>query len=102
MGYAVIRYGVKNGSATENRALIEKVFAELEQSAPEALRYLVLELEDGEFVHLVMDEGESPLPKLAAFKAFTAHHPDRRSTPISRSPAKVVGNYRMIAETRSD
>lgn len=102
MGYAVIRYGVKTGSADENRALIEKVFAELEQSAPEALRYLVLELEDGEFVHVVMDEGESPLPKLSAFKAFTAHHADRRSTPVSRSPAKLVGNYRMIAETRSD
>lgn len=99
MGYAVVRYSVKDGSAEENRALIVKVFEELDRSAPQGLRYLVLELEGGEFVHVVMEEGgDSLLPKLAAFKAFTAHHADRRSTPISRSAAKVVGNYRMIEE----
>lgn len=99
MGYAVVRYSVKDGSAEENRALIVKAFEELDQSAPQGLRYLVLELEGGEFVHVVMEEGvDSTLPKLAAFKAFTAHHADRRSTPISRSAAKVVGNYRMIEE----
>ena len=86
MGYAVIRYGVKNGSVEENRGLVEKVFEELNRSASAALQYLVLELEDGEFVHLVGEEsGASPLPQLAAFKAFTEHHGERRATPISRS-----------------
>jgi hypothetical protein len=101
MGYAVIRYSVKKESIDENRALIEKVFEELDRSGPPSLRYLAFELEGGEFVHVVMDEGESPLPELAAFKAFTAHHAERRSTPVSRSPAKIVGNYRMIADGRS-
>lgn len=101
MGYAVIRYGVKNEGVEENRALIEGVFEELKQSAPQGLQYLVLELDSGEFVHVVSEEGESPLPKLTAFKAFTAHHAERRSTPISRSPAKIVGNYRMIADAKS-
>lgn len=103
MSYAVIRYGVKDGSAEENRALIEKVFAELEQCAPPSLRYLVLELEDGEFVHLVSEQsGGSSVPKLAAFGAFTEHHGERRSTPVHRSAARLVGNYRMITETKSD
>ena len=56
MGYSVIRYGVKNGSIEENRDLVEKVFEELNRSAPAALQYLVLELEDGEFVHVVGEE----------------------------------------------
>jgi hypothetical protein len=102
MAYAVIRYGVKDGSGEENRRLVEGVFEALEQSTP-ALQYLVLELEDGEFIHLVAEEGSaSPLPQLAAFKAFTAHHADRRATPISRKSAKIVGNYRMLAAAQAE
>jgi hypothetical protein len=98
MGYSVIRYGVKNGSVEDNRGLVEKVFEALGRSAPTGLQYLVLELEDGEFIHLVNEEGDtSPLPRLAAFKSFTEHHGDRRATPISRKSASIVGNYRMLA-----
>ena len=103
MGYSVIRYGVKNGSIEENRGLVEKVFEELNRSAPAALQYLVLELEDGEFVHVV-GEGNvaSPLPQLGAFKAFTEHHGERRATPTSRKSARIVGNYRMIAAAKPE
>ncbi|WP_244742299.1 hypothetical protein [Mesorhizobium sp. L-8-10] len=100
MNYAVVRYGVKAAGVAENRALIAKVFQELEESATEGLQYLVLELDDGEFVHIVgtLDSDEaSPLPRLAAFKAFTENHADRRSTAIIRSPARIVGNHRMLA-----
>lgn len=100
MNYTVIRYGVKEAGITENRALIAKVFQELEVSAPEGLQYLVLDLDDREFVHLVgTPEGNevSPLPGLAAFKAFTENHADRRSTAISRSRARILGDYRMLA-----
>ncbi|BCH26276.1 hypothetical protein MesoLjLb_60610 [Mesorhizobium sp. L-8-3] len=100
MNYAVVRYGVKAAGVAENRALIAKVFQELEESATEGLQYLVLELDDGEFVHIVgtLDGDEaSPLPRLAAFKAFTENHADRRSTAIIRSPARIAGNHRMLA-----
>ena len=97
MGYAVIRYGVKAEGADENRALVAKVFEELAQAAPPQLQYLVLELQNGEFVHIVNEQSGAPqLPKLAAFKAFIEHHGDRRSTPVERSEAKIVGNYRML------
>jgi ABC-type uncharacterized transport system ATPase component len=104
MGYTVIRYSVKDASLEENRALIAKVFDELNQSTPPALQYLALELEDGEFIHVVgMPDGDStsPLPRLAAFRAFTEGHAERRSAPVMRSPAKVVGNYRMLADVKT-
>lgn len=100
MGYAVIRYSVKNERLEENRGLVEKVFAELHQAAPAALQYLVLELEDGDFIHVVETadgNDASPLTGLAAFKAFTENHAERRSTPVVRKSARIVGNYRMIA-----
>ena len=103
MQYALIRYGVKETSVDENRAQVEKVFEELHRTSPEGFCYLVLELEDGEFVHFVGDEaGANPLPKLAAFKAFTENHPERRSTPFSRKAARIVGDYRMIACRKPD
>jgi hypothetical protein len=104
MDYAVIRYGVKDESLAENRALIARVFAELDRSAPQGLRYLALELEGGEFVHVVGtdEQGTSPLTKLASFKAFTESHAERRSTAVMRSPAGIVGNYRMLAGARAE
>jgi hypothetical protein len=57
----------------------------------------VLELDDGEFVHVV-GEGSAELTELAAFKAFTQNHAERRSTPVRRSPVKIIGNYRILAD----
>lgn len=96
MTYNLIRYGVKDAEIAENRALVAKVFEALEQTRPQSVRYLVLELENGEFVHLVSQDGDG-LTGLAAFKAFSADHAGRRSTPLARSPAKIVGDYRMLA-----
>jgi uncharacterized protein (UPF0297 family) len=101
MTYAVVRYSVKDGDAEQNRALIEQVFAELSQSGQDAMQYVVFELESGEFVHIASHDGEeSPLPKLTAFKAFIENHAERRSGPISRLSARLVGNYRMLATDR--
>ena len=98
MGYATIRYRVKTEKRQENRALIEAVFEELGQSAPQGLRYLVFELDDGEFLHIVEEAGDaSPLPRLTAFQAFTRDHAARRDGPVSRHAASLVGNYRMLS-----
>ncbi|MDX8491152.1 hypothetical protein RFN29_06130 [Mesorhizobium sp. VK22B] len=97
MNYNLIRYGVKDAAVAENRALVANVFEALNETKPQSVRYLVLELENGEFVHLVgYDEDSSELTGLDAFKAFGADHAGRRSTPLARSPAKIVGNYHML------
>ena len=98
MTFNLIRYGVNDASIAENRALVEKVFEALDEAQPQSVRYLVLELDNGEFVHLVgYDKDSSALTELDAFKVFGADHAGRRSTPLVRSPAKIVGNYRMLA-----
>jgi hypothetical protein len=100
MDYAVIRYQVRSAGLDENRSLIRKVFEELEHADPEGFRYLVLELEGGQFVHIVGTPDHrqaSPLTELAAFKTFTERHGDRRSTPVVRSAARVVGNFQLLA-----
>ncbi|WP_210328318.1 hypothetical protein [Mesorhizobium caraganae] len=96
MGYNLIRYGVKDESIAQNRTLVAKVFEALDETKPQSVRYLVLELENGEFIHLVSQDGDG-LTGLDAFKAFSADHAARRATPLARSPAKIVGDYRMLA-----
>lgn len=97
MTYYFIRYGVKDMAIAENRALVAKVFEALEDAKPQSVRYLVLELENGEFIHIVdHDVDSSALTTLDAFKAFSADHAERRSTPVSRSPAKILGDYHML------
>lgn len=99
MGYTFIRYGVNDTSLAENRALVTKVFEALAEAAPPAVGYLVLELDNGEFIHVVgHDQDSSAITGLPAFKAFSADHEDRRATPVVRSSAKIIGNYRMLAE----
>ncbi|WP_287214847.1 hypothetical protein [Mesorhizobium sp.] len=72
MGYKLIRYSVKDTGLEENRALVTKVFETLDETAPQNVRYLVLELDDGEFVHVVGEGNDtSALTGLAAFEAFT-------------------------------
>lgn len=101
MELTVIRYGVKKGREGENRALVEKVFEDLERIRPPDLRYLVLDLEDGGFLHIVTaSEGKdtTPLTETAAFKAFVADHAERRSGAVVQSAATVIGNYRMLSK----
>jgi hypothetical protein len=101
--YTVVRYSVGDAGLEDNRALIAGVFEELARARPDALRYLVLELEGGEFIHLVgTPDGDdaSPLPRLAAFRAFTKDHADRRSSPLARSAATILGDYLMLGAPR--
>ena len=101
MRHNLISYQTKPGRAEENRALIEAVFAELAVAKPEKLAYLVLEAEDGTFVHFVTlptDPENNPMRSIAAFRAFTANGRERQvDEPVVKS-ARIVGNYRMLAE----
>ena len=61
----------------------------------------VLEAEDGTFVHFVTlptDPENNPMRSIAAFRAFTANGRERQvDEPVVKS-ARIVGNYRMLAE----
>ena len=103
MGYKLIRYSVKDTELEANRALVAKVFEALDETAPQGVRYLVLELDDGEFIHIIVEghvvgEGNdaSGLTGLAAFEAFTQNHAERRSTSVRRSPVRIIGNYHVL------
>lgn len=95
----LVQYKVKPGREAENRGLIEDVFKELADAQPDKLRYAVLELEDGTFLHyavLPADPEANPLRQIAAFQRFQANSSERRvEEPLFRA-ARIVGNYKTL------
>ena len=95
----LVRYKTKPEKAEENAGLIANVFRELHAQAPGDVRYLVLRLDDGTFLHFVVDEtgdGRNPIPGLPAFQAFQSGIKDRCAEPPKSAEVTVVGNYRML------
>ena len=95
-----VQYKVKPGREAENRALVEDVFKELAETQPDKLRYAVLELDDGTFIHYAIvptDAEANPLRQNAAFARFQAENDRRDSEPMVQA-AKVVGNYKALVE----
>ncbi len=96
---AVVRYRTKPERAEENVALIEKVFAELDASRPEGLRYASFRLADGVgFVHVAevdTADGTNPLTQTAAFQEFLREIGDRCEEGPLASDATLVGSYRF-------
>jgi len=95
----VIRYNAKPEGAQQNADLIEGVFRELEREKPPGVRYLVLRLDDGSFVHIVAYDGEETgLTTLATFRTFQDEAGEFRADAPVRREAEIVGNYRMLAK----
>ena len=96
----LIRYRTAQDRAAENEALIKSVFEELQAKTPTGLRYLVLNLGDGHFVHFVEadEDGPSPLPQLESFKTFQRGLKDRQVEPTSVSSVTIVSDYHMLAK----
>ena len=85
----LVRYKTKPEKAEENAGLIANVFRELHAKAPEDVRYLVLKLDDGTFLHFVVDEtadGRNPIPGLAGLSGVPKRDQGtlRRAAEISR------------------
>ena len=94
----LVRYRTKEGSSEENERLIKAVFQELEAKAPSDVRYTVLKLGDGSFVHLAVVEtpdSRSPLQALTAFQAFQSGVARCIEAPRAEE-ATIVGNYRVF------
>jgi hypothetical protein len=99
MKRTLVRYKTKPEAREQNRQLIEDVFAELQAKSPEGVRYMVLMLDDGSFLHFVESrDPDNSVPKLDAFKLFQGGIRDRCAEPPQASEATIVGNYRMLDE----
>ena len=95
----VVQYETKPDRADENQALIERVFAELDERAPDGFSYMSVRLADGvSFIHIVVEtaEGAIPLTDIAAFREFVKDIDDRCVKGPVASGAQVVGEYRFI------
>jgi hypothetical protein len=95
METTIIRYETRPETSQENRRLVEQVFRELAEKAPEGVRYAVFQLADGaSFLHVVSTEdGAEPLTALAAFGEFQRGARDRMAGAPERSGATLVGSY---------
>ena len=100
MSKVVVRYQVKPERAEENQHLIERVFAELAEVAPEGLRYASFMLEDGvSFLHVAAIEtgdGSNPLGAIEAFAEFTREIGERCDEPPGAQEAQLVGSYGLF------
>jgi hypothetical protein len=95
----LVRYKTKQDKAQENAGLIEAVFRELRATSPEGVRYLVLRLDDGTFVHFhSVAEGAKSVSALEAFQSFQSGIADRLVEPVQANDAIIIGNYRMLDE----
>lgn len=96
----IIQYRVKPECAAENQQYVERVFAELNETRPEGVRYVTFKQGDGvSFVHLVSVEtetGDNPLMQSPAFQAFQATVRDRCAEPPVATELVEVGSYRVF------
>jgi len=101
MKRTMVRYKVRPEHADENARLIQQVFEELRAKSPPGVRYLVLRLGDGTFVHFSTadtEDGASPIPRLGAFGRFQNGIKERCIEPPQSGDVTIVGEYRMQGE----
>jgi hypothetical protein len=98
MRRVMVRYRVKPDRVAQNEELVRAVYEELERTRPAGLRYATFKLEDGvSFVHVAASEGErSPLPDVAAFKAFQEGIRERCDEPPVAGELREIGSFRFF------
>ena len=94
----VTRYAMQSAEAAdENQRRVEGVFAELEETRPDNVSYIVVRLADDSFMHLSFhdhrDDEVNPIASTAAFAHFQADHAERREGGVDQQTAELVGAY---------
>ena len=94
----VTRYAMRSAeAANENQRRVEGVFAELAETKPDNVSYLVLRLADDSFVHVSfhnhLDNEVNPIASTAAFAHFQQDHAERREGGLDQQTATLVGAY---------
>jgi hypothetical protein len=75
------------------------MFAAINATQPEGIRYASVLLPDGEtFVALALvdDRVENPIPGLPEFRELQERVEGSRAGPTSVQPRKVIGSYRLF------
>ena len=94
----VTSYATTSAQAADaNQARIEAVFAELAETKPDDVSYVVLRLADGSFVHVSFHahgpEQENPIAGSLAFAEFLGKHGEIREGGVNQQEATLVGAY---------
>ena len=94
MRNVIVRYRLKPDRVAENEQLIRDVYLELARANPGGIRYATYKLPDGvSFVHVASIDGDNPLPRLAAFQAFTRAIAERCDEPPVTTEVTAIGRY---------
>ncbi len=97
----LISYTAKPERAAENRAKIRNVFEALHAAGPAGLSYMVLEGEDGRFMHIVEATNAAALEALQstpAFRTFAEAAGDRQVAPATTATLTLVGRYDTLEQ----
>lgn len=91
----IVQYQTTPETAEQNRVLVEKVYAELNERDPGGLAYATFRLDDGvTFVHVAHIEGEhNPLRDSKAFAEFQRNIADRCVDGPTPRTAELIGAY---------
>jgi len=94
----VTRYAtVSAAAADENQRRVEAVFAELAETSPDNVTYLVLRLADDSFVHISFHghapDETNPIGSTKAFAHFIDGQSERRRGEVDQQRASLVGAY---------
>jgi hypothetical protein len=94
MKRVMVRYRVRPDAVERNEELVRAVYASLAELAPPGLQYATYKLDDGvSFVHLAAYEGDSPLPRVEAFREFSSSIRDRCDEAPVVTELEEVGAY---------
>jgi hypothetical protein len=102
MRTVMVRYRVKPDRVAENEELVREVYAELDRTQPDGLRYATLRLDDGlSFAHLAETaDGVNPLPELGAFQRFLENIAERCDERPVVTDVQVVGSFKLFESPR--
>jgi predicted SnoaL-like aldol condensation-catalyzing enzyme len=94
----VTRYATRSTEAADdNQRRVEAVFAELAETHPDNVSYLVLRLADNSFVHISFHghahDQTNPIASTDAFARFADGHEQRRQGEVDQQQASLVGAY---------
>jgi hypothetical protein len=94
----VTRYATRSAEAADdNQRRVEAVFAELAETHPDNVTYLVLRLADDSFVHISFHghapDETNPIASTGAFARFVDGHGERREGEVDQQHASLVGAY---------